>query len=148
MKATEANKKSNAVEEARYKAVMSMIDLACLDNKKEVRIDMMVVSNDLINALSANGYTTGVHTGSSGVFFHVSWEDCINVETRDKMIEVLHDSSDSKLRCEIAQFYSGKPRVHKSSYIDAVFRGDLKSAARLCGLDDFQKLLRIQAILV
>jgi hypothetical protein len=63
------------------------------------------------------------------------------------MFSSLSNTDDKALKAAIEACRVGESYDITTPYINAVMRGDLKRAARLCGTGDFISLMRIKAVL-
>jgi hypothetical protein len=148
MKATEAKEQSTQVSEKAYKAVHAMINWAAERNESEVDVHFGLVTPYLMDVLIAEGYLVSLHQSVNGLSHLISWKDSIDYEVRAEMFSSLSNTDDNALKAAIEACRAGKGYDVTTPYIDAVMRGDLKRAARLCGTGDFISLMRIKAVLL
>jgi hypothetical protein len=147
MKATEAKDQTTQVSEKAYEAVHAMINWAVERNESEVDVHFELVTPYLMEVLKSEGYAVSLHRTVDGLSHLISWKDSINYEVRAEMFSSLSNTDDKALKAAIEACRSGKSYDVTTPYIDAVMRGDLKRAARLCGTGDFISLMRIKAVL-
>jgi hypothetical protein len=101
-----------------------------------------------METLKAEGYLVSLHQSVNGLSHLISWKDSINYEVRAEMFSSLSNTDNKALKYAIDSCRNGKGYDVTNPYIDAVMRGDLKRAARLCGTGDFISLMRIKAVLI